>query len=49
MNDVTVYIGVCYGFEVMQVAESPNTPFTVLHSRFKEGLLNIMGKTFVNM
>jgi len=29
---------ICYGFEVMEVRESPNTPFTILRTRFKEGV-----------
>ena len=31
------YTGICYGFQVMRVVESPNTPFTVLYTRFVEG------------
>ena len=30
--------GICYGFQLMRVVESPNTPFTVLYSRFVEGM-----------
>ena len=29
--------GICYGFEVMRVHESPNTPFNVLFTRFPQG------------
>ena len=32
--------GTCYGFQVMRMHESPNTPFTVLYERFKEGMRN---------
>lgn len=28
--------GICYGFEVMECAESPNRPFSLLKSRFEE-------------
>lgn len=28
--------GICYGFEVMEIAESPNRPFTFLRTRFKK-------------
>jgi len=27
---------ICYGFEVMEVQESPNTPFTIFRTRYKE-------------
>ena len=30
-------IGICYGFEVMEHHESPNTPFTLMIKRFKQG------------
>ena len=33
--------GICYGFEVMRAAESPNTPFTVLYERFETGMYAI--------
>ena len=36
---MTIYTGICYGFEVMRVAESPNTAFTLLYTRFKVGEL----------
>ena len=28
--------GICYGFQVMRVHESPNTPFSVLYERFEQ-------------
>lgn len=31
--------GVCYGFEIMDNAESPNVPFTVIYQRFPSGKL----------
>ena len=31
-------IGVCYGFKVMTVTESPNTAFTVLFEHLRKGL-----------
>ena len=42
LDDVPFHIphsqsGVCYGFEVMRVSESPNTAFTLLYSRFQHG------------
>ena len=27
-------IGICYGFQVMRIHESPSVPFTVLYTRF---------------
>lgn len=33
-----MYIGVCYGFKIMTVTESPNTAFTVLFEHFRKGL-----------
>lgn len=33
---VYLHIGVCYGFQVLRVAESPNAPFTILFSRFNQ-------------
>jgi hypothetical protein len=30
--------GFCYGFEVMQIHESPNTPFSIMKMRFKNGM-----------
>ena len=30
-------IGICYGFQVMRYHESPNTPFTVIYTRFVKG------------
>ena len=32
-----LFAGICYGFEVMRVQESPNTPFTILFEHFSEG------------
>lgn len=32
-----VYAGICYGFKMMRLVESPNTAFTVLYTRFVEG------------
>ena len=32
------HIGVCYGFKVMTVTESPNTAFTVLFEHLRKGL-----------
>ena len=29
--------GICYGFQVLQVCESPNVPFTVLLERTEKG------------
>ena len=29
--------GICYGFEVMRVHESPNIPFTVMYTRLLDG------------
>lgn len=29
--------GICYGFKVMITHESPNVPFTILKTRFREG------------
>lgn len=29
----------CYGFQVMTVNESPNTPFTILYEQFEKGML----------
>lgn len=37
MSLYNCYAGVCYGFQVMRVSESPNTPFAVLFERFKQG------------
>ena len=33
----TFYVGICYGFEVMRFAESPDVPFTVIYERFPTG------------
>lgn len=33
------FSGICYGFQVMTVNESPNTPFTILYERFEKGML----------
>lgn len=30
-----LFSGICYGFEVMECAESPNRPFSLLKSRFE--------------
>ena len=40
-NQLHMVTGICYGFEVMQAAESPNTPFTVLYERFETGMYAI--------
>lgn len=32
-----LYVGICYGFEVMRFAESPDIPFTVTYERFPTG------------
>ena len=34
---MSIFIGVCYGFEVMRISESPNIPFTCIFERFKKG------------
>ena len=33
----STFIGICYGFEVMRISESPNIPFTCIFERFKKG------------
>lgn len=30
--------GICYGFQVLHVCESPNIPFTILFERFEKGM-----------
>lgn len=37
-DDFEFLLGVCYGFEVMRISESPNTPFTCIYERFKKGI-----------
>jgi len=32
-----IFLGVCYGFEIMKYHESPNVPFTILRTRCHEG------------
>ena len=39
-NLYLLYTGICYGFEVMRFAESPNVPFTVIYERFPTGYLH---------
>ncbi len=42
-------LGICYGFEVMRVVESPNTAFVVLFERFKEGMACTYIHHYTNM
>ena len=39
-------LGVCYGFQIMRVTESPNTAFTILYTRFLEGKLKSLFAAF---
>ena len=32
-------LGICYGFEIMRDHESPDIPFTILRTRFPEGMV----------
>ena len=32
------FAGICYGFEVLRICESPNIPFTILFQRFQKGI-----------
>ena len=34
------HVGFCYGFEVMQIHESTNTPFSIMKMRFKMVCIN---------
>lgn len=36
-----LHVGICYGFQVLRVCESPNIPFTILYERFTEGIIII--------
>ena len=36
-NSHVLSTGICYGFEIMEDAESPNVPFTILRTRFHTG------------
>lgn len=38
-NDYDDTVGICYGFQVLRVCESPNIPFTLLYERFTEGII----------
>lgn len=39
---MSIRIGICYGFEVMRISESPNIPFTCIFERFKKGNDNLI-------
>ena len=39
---MSIPIGICYGFEVMRISESPNIPFTCIFERFKKGNDNLI-------
>ena len=45
MYDLYFFVGVCYGFQVMRQNESPEVPFTLLMTRFKQGE-SLLGKIF---
>ena len=34
------YLGICFGFQVMRLQESPNVPFSTLYTRFLHGNAN---------
>jgi hypothetical protein len=36
------FVGISYGFQLMRDHESPNVPFTIIRTRFPEGMLTYM-------
>ena len=38
-SPVFLFAGICYGFQMMRKCESPDIPFTVFRTRFKQGKL----------
>ena len=45
---MNAFVGICYGFQVLRVCESPNIPFTILFERFSEGILHMVSHLQTN-